>query len=76
MALFHWTFGLFWILWPQTDNLQKVSPVYDPRIAATIVICYVAVVALWWGSSTMKQYRLSRSGGRDALPGGTATSSV
>jgi uncharacterized protein len=46
MALFHWTFGLFWILFPQTGNLQKAPPVYDPRIAAVIAIAYVAIVTL------------------------------
>ena len=62
MALFHWTFGLFWILWPVT-NLQKAPPVYDPRIAAFIAISYVAIVTLLWGSKTLAQYRFARSGG-------------
>jgi len=61
MALFHWTFGLFWILWPVT-NLQKAPPVYDPRIAAIVVISYVAIVTLLWGSKTLAQYRFARSG--------------
>jgi CAAX protease family protein len=61
MALFHWTFGLFWILWPVT-NLQKAPPVYDPRIAAFIVISYVALVTFLWGSKTLAQYRFTRSG--------------
>jgi uncharacterized protein len=61
MALFHWTFGLFWILWPVT-NLQKAPPVYDPRIAAIIVASYVAIVALLWGSKTLAQFRFARSG--------------
>ena len=63
MALFHWTFGLFWILWSQTGNLQKASPVYDPRIAAIIAISYVAIVTLLWGSKTLAQYRFARSNG-------------
>jgi len=60
MALFHWTFGLFWILWPVT-NLQKAPPVYDPRIAAFIAISYVAIVTLLWGSKTLAQFRFARS---------------
>ncbi len=62
MALFHWTFGLFWILFPQTGNLQKAPPVYDPRIAAVIAIAYVAIVTLLWGPKTLAQYRYARSG--------------
>jgi membrane protease YdiL (CAAX protease family) len=61
MSLFHSTFGLFWILFPATDNLQKASSYYDPRIAAFIVISYVAVVTLLWGSNTLVQYRFARS---------------
>jgi hypothetical protein len=68
MALFHWTFGLFWILWPQTGNLQKAPPVYDPRIAAIIAISYVAIVTLLWGSKTLAQYRFARANDRDVLP--------
>jgi membrane protease YdiL (CAAX protease family) len=61
MALFHSTFGLFWILFPATGNLQKATSYYDPRIAAFIVIAYVAVVMLLWGSKTLAQYRFTRS---------------
>jgi membrane protease YdiL (CAAX protease family) len=62
MALFHSTFGLFWILWPQTGNLQKALPYYDPRISAFIAITYVAIVTILWGSKTLAQYRFARSG--------------
>jgi membrane protease YdiL (CAAX protease family) len=62
MALFHTTFGLFWILWPATDNLQKALPYYDPRISAVLAISYVAVVTFLWGSKTLAQYRFARSG--------------
>ena len=62
MALFHWTFGLFWILFPQTGNLQKAPSVYDPRIAAFITISYVAIVTLLWGSKTLAQYRFAKTG--------------
>jgi membrane protease YdiL (CAAX protease family) len=61
MALFHSTFGLFWILVPATDNLQKAPSSYDPRIAAFIAISYVAIVTLLWGSKTLAQYRFARS---------------
>jgi len=60
MALFHWTFGLFWILWPVT-NLQKAPPVYDPRIAAFIAISYAALVTFLWGTKTLAQFRFARS---------------
>jgi CAAX protease family protein len=60
MALFHWTFGLFWILWP-VANLQKAPPVYDPRIAAFIAISYVALVTFLWGSKTLAHFRFARS---------------
>lgn len=59
MALFHWTFGLYTILWPVT-NLQEAPPVYDPRIAAFISISYVAMVTFLWGSKTLTQYRFAR----------------
>lgn len=49
MALFHGTFGLFWTLLPATDNLQKASPYYDPRISAFVAMLYVAIVVLLWG---------------------------
>lgn len=61
MALLHSTFGLFWILLPVTDNLQKATPYYDPRLAAFIVISYVATVAFLWGPKTLSKYRFSRS---------------
>jgi succinate dehydrogenase/fumarate reductase cytochrome b subunit len=60
MALFHWTFGLYTILWPIT-NLQKAPPVYDPRIAAFIIISYVMLVTFLWGSKTLAQFRFARS---------------
>jgi membrane protease YdiL (CAAX protease family) len=60
MALCHWTFGLFWILWPTADNLQKASPYYDPRIAALTAILYALVVILLWGPSTLAQFRFGR----------------
>jgi len=58
MALFHWTFGLFWILWPQ-DNLQKAVPFYDPRICAAIALFYVAIVTVVWGPKTLAKYRFA-----------------
>lgn len=61
MALLHSTFGLFWILFPVTDNLQKATPYYDPRIAAFVVISYVVVVTLLWGPKTLAKYRFSRN---------------
>ena len=64
MALFHSTFGLFWILLPATDNLQKAPSYYDPRLAAFIALSYVAIVTLLWGSKTLAQYRFARSGNR------------
>lgn len=60
MALFHSTFGLFWILLPVTGNLQKATSYYDPRIAAIIAILYVVVVTLLWGPKTLSKYRFSR----------------
>jgi hypothetical protein len=60
MALFHWMFGLFWILFPATGNLQKAPSVYDPRIAASIGISYVVVVTLLWGSKTLSQFRFAK----------------
>lgn len=56
MALFHWTFGLFWILWPQ-DNLQKAVSFYDPRICALLAIFYVLIVTFLWGPKTLAKYR-------------------
>jgi len=59
MALFHWTFGLFWSLWPQ-DNLQKAVPFYDPRICAIIVIIYTLLVVFLWGPKTLAKYRYAK----------------
>jgi len=61
MALMHSTFGVFWILFPATGNLQKASPYYDPRLAAFVAIAYVAIVIFLWGSKTLAQYRFARS---------------
>jgi CAAX protease family protein len=64
MALMHTTFGLFWVLWPPTDNLQKAVSYYDPRIAAFIAISYVLIVTLVWGPRTLAQFRFARQPGR------------
>lgn len=56
MAFTHWTFGLFWNLWP-TDNLHRVVPFYDPRIMAFIAILYGTAVTLLWGPRTLARYR-------------------
>ena len=61
MALLHSTFGLFWILFPATGNLQKATPYYDPRIAAFIAISYVTIATFLWGSRTLAQFRFARS---------------
>jgi len=56
MALCHWTFGLFWSLWPQ-QNLQKAVPFYRPEIAAATAGLYVLAVVWFWGAGTLAQYR-------------------
>ena len=61
MALMHSTFGLFWILFPATGNLQKATPYYDPRLAAYIAISYVVLVTFLWSSKTLAQFRFARS---------------
>ena len=58
MALFHWTFGLFWILWP-TNNLQKAVSFYDPFITAMLAMTCVAIVVWLWKPKTLAQYRFS-----------------
>ena len=63
MALLHSTFGVFWILFPATDNLQKATSYYDPRIAAFIAISYVVLVTFLWGSKTLAQFKFARSSG-------------
>jgi membrane protease YdiL (CAAX protease family) len=60
MALCHWTFGLFWSLWPQ-DNLQKAVPFYRPQITAVAAIVYVVVVVHFWGPATLANARPLRS---------------
>lgn len=57
MALFHATFGLFWILFPATGNLQKAPPYYDPMISAFAIIVYATVVVLLWGPKTLARFR-------------------
>lgn len=59
MALCHWTFGLFWSLWPQ-DNLQKAVPFYRPDITAVAAILYVLVVVYLWGPTTLARFRFTR----------------
>ena len=61
MALCHWTFGLFWIFWPQ-DNLQKAVPFYDPRITAAAATCFVLLVVYFWGPKTLARFRFARPG--------------
>ena len=61
MALCHWTFGLFWSLWPQ-DNLQKAVPFYRPQIAAVAAVLYVLVVVYLWGPKTLARFRFARPG--------------
>ena len=56
MALCHWTFGLFWSLWPQ-ENLQQAVPFYRPEIAAAVAVFYVLVVVTLWGPKTLAQWR-------------------
>ena len=58
MALCHWTFGLFWSLWPQ-DNLQKAVPFYNPKITAGTAVIYVLIVAYLWGPRTLAQFRFA-----------------
>jgi len=49
MALTHWTFGLFWCLWP-VENLHRVVSFYDPRIMAFVAIFYAVIMTLLlWG---------------------------
>jgi len=59
MALCHWTFGLFWSLWPQ-ENLQKAVPFYKPQITAVAAIFYVLVVVYLWGHKTLARFRFGR----------------
>jgi hypothetical protein len=60
MALTHWTFGMFWALWP-VENLHRTVSFYDPRIMAFIAIFYVVIVTLLWGPKALAQYRFARS---------------
>jgi len=59
MALCHWTFGLFWSLWPQ-DNLQKAVPFYRPQITAAAAILCVLIVVYLWGPKTLARFRFGR----------------
>lgn len=63
MALCHWSFGLFWIFWPQ-DNLQKAVPFYSPQISAVAATTFVLIVVYLWGPKTLVQFRFFRSGRR------------
>jgi len=53
MALTHWTFGMFWTLWP-TDNLHRVVSFYDPRVMAFTAMVYVGIVTLLWRPRTLR----------------------
>jgi membrane protease YdiL (CAAX protease family) len=59
MALCHWTFGLFWSLWPQ-ENLQKAVPFYNPKITTAAAVLYVLIVVYLWGPRTLAQFRFAR----------------
>ena len=63
MALTHWTFGIFWSLWP-VENLHRTVPFYDPRIMAFTAIFYAAIVVFLWGPKTLAQYRFSPMGNK------------
>jgi membrane protease YdiL (CAAX protease family) len=63
MALTHWTFGIFWSLWP-VENMHRTVPFYDPRIMAFTAIFYAAIVVLLWGPKTLAQYRFSHMGNK------------
>lgn len=60
MALTHWTFGLFWSLWP-VENLHRVVSFYDPSIMAITAIFFAVIVTLLWGPKTLAQYRYART---------------
>ncbi len=59
MALTHWTFGMFWSLWP-VENLHRVVSFYNPSIMALTAIFFAVIVTLLWGSKTLTQYRFNR----------------
>ena len=61
MALCHWTFGLFWSLWPQ-DNLQLAVPFYRPEITAGVAVLCVLIVVYLWGPKRLVQFRFTRPG--------------
>ena len=61
MALTHWTFGLFWMLWP-VENLHRTVSFYDPRIMAFIALFYAVIVTLLWGPKRLAHYRYARTG--------------
>lgn len=61
MALCHWTFGLFWSLWPQ-DNLQLAVPFYRPQITALAAVAYVLVVVRLWGPKTLARFKFAPRG--------------
>jgi membrane protease YdiL (CAAX protease family) len=63
MGLCHWTFGLFWSLWPQ-DNLQKAVPFYKPQITAAAAVFYVLIVVYLWGPKTLARFRFARHADR------------
>lgn len=63
MALFHWTFGIFWSLWPQ-DNLQKAVPFYNPLVCAIIAVVYALIVVYLWGHKALTKYRYTKSSNR------------
>ena len=61
MALCHWSFGLFWSLWPQ-ENLQLAVPFYRPQITAVAASLLVAIVVYIWGPTTLARCRFGRAG--------------
>jgi membrane protease YdiL (CAAX protease family) len=66
MALLHSTFGVFWTLWPETGNLQKAPPEYDPRVAALVTVSFAAIVTSVWGYQTLANCRCVRNASRRA----------
>ena len=61
MALCHWSFGLFWSLWPQ-ENLQMAVPFYRPQITAVTAALFVLIVVFIWGPETLARCRFGRRG--------------
>ncbi len=60
MGLVHPGMGIYWYLWPVSENLG-VPSFYDPRTLAYTALLLATLVVAVWGPATLARYRFSKA---------------